>query len=372
MRRRAALAAVFLAVITGCGTQVVKTAAPTVAAVPAPLGTSLVTDQGTWAIAVTGGSAADENNFWQLFVRPASGGAWRLVTPPAVADNGGLVAAGGAASLLIGFRPSQGLKFSPLATSTSTGKTWTAALLDADLASSPDALAVAPAGQELALLRDGTIDSSSDAGASWSPLSALATSAAGHGCGLVGVTAVSFLANETPVAAGTCTRSGVAGVFRDTAGTWQQDGPLLPAAYAHDQVHVLRLSATAAGSGPAISTMLLQAGQDLLATWWSGTGWASPVALAAASGVRASGFGANGSAWVLLDDGAAETITGPGGAWQAISPAVPAGTAVLALGGAGPQALVANGSKLTVWQLNAGAWTKVQTLNVPVVYGSSS
>ena len=40
-----------------------------------------------------GGSAADHNNFWQLFVRPAGTGSWRLVTPPGVATNGGLVVA---------------------------------------------------------------------------------------------------------------------------------------------------------------------------------------------------------------------------------------------------------------------------------------
>jgi hypothetical protein len=364
MKRRPLALLALLTVITGCGTQVISRAAsPTVAAEPAPLGTSLVTAQGTWAIAVMGGSATDNDNFWQLFVRPTATSTWRLVTPPAVADNGGLVAAGSPTSLLIGFRPSQDLAFSPLAASTSTGKSWTAGLLDADLANGPDALATAADGQELALLNSGTIDTSTDGGANWSRLPALATSAAGQSCGVVGVEAVAFWSNETPVAAAGCRRPGVAGIFRATAGRWEQDGPLLPAAYARDQVRVLRLSG---------STALLEAGSDLLATWWSGTAWASPVALPTVSGVRASGFGADGSAWVLLSDGAAETISGPGGTWDAVSPTVPSGTAVMALGGAGPEALVPNGSKLTVWQLTAGAWTKVQSMTVPIVYGSSS
>jgi hypothetical protein len=362
MKRRIALIALSI-VITGCGTQVMTAARPTVAAVPAPLGTSLATAQGTWAIAVMGGSAADENNFWQLFVRPTANSTWRLVTPPAVADNGGLVAAGSPASLLIGFRPSQDLLFSPLATSTSTGKNWTPSVLNADLANSPDALATAASGQELALLSSGTIDTSTDGGTTWSRLPPLATSATGQSCGVVGVDAVAFWNNETPVAAASCKRPGVAGIFRDTADTWEPDGPLLPAAYARDQVRVLRLSG---------STALLQAGSDLLATWWSGTAWVGPVALPAAAGIRASGFGANGSAWVLLGDGAAATISGPGGSWDAVLPAVPAGTAVIALGGAGPEALVPKGSKLTVWQLASGAWTKVQSMTVPIVYGSSS
>jgi photosystem II stability/assembly factor-like uncharacterized protein len=366
MKRGTALAAALIFVITGCGTQVLKASSPTVTAAPAPLATSLTTAQGTWAIAVMGGSSADEDNFWQLFVRPAASATWKLVTPPAVADNGGLVAAGSAASLLIGFRPSQDLTFSPLATSTSTGKNWAAGLLNADLASAPDALATAASGQELALLGNGTIESSSDAGVTWSRLPALVTSAAGRSCQLVAVNAVSFWTDETPVAAGNCTRTGVAGVFRDTAGTWEQDGPSLPAAYAHDQVGVLRL--TAFGSDGTAA--LLQAGSDLLATWTSGTTWASPVALPVAAGVRATGFGADGSAWVLLDDGDAYTIAGPGQAWVTL-PRVPAQTAVLAPG-TDYDALATSGSKLTVWQLSSGTWTKIQSISVPIEYGSSS
>ena len=76
-------------------------------------------------------------SFWQLFVRPATASRWSLVTPPGVADNGGLVAAGGGTSLVVGFRPSQNLVFSPLATSTDAGRNWTPGLLDAGLADTP-------------------------------------------------------------------------------------------------------------------------------------------------------------------------------------------------------------------------------------------
>ena len=203
----------------------------------APLSTSLVTPQGAWAVTVMGGSAASENNFWQLFVRPAGASRWSLVTPEGVADNGGLVAAGGAggASLLVGFRPSQGLTYSPLASSTDTGKNWTPGLLDADLADVPDAMAVAASGRTLALLRDGSIEVAATSGAAtagqWSPLtslSALAATAPGRGCGLVAVNAVSFGPDNVPMAAGSCVRRGVAGVFAETGGAWQAAGPVLP------------------------------------------------------------------------------------------------------------------------------------------------
>jgi hypothetical protein len=348
-------------------------------AVAEPLSTSLVTAQGTWAIAVMGGPAASENNFWQLFVRPAGASRWSLATPPGVADNGGLVAAGTVKSLVIGFRPSQNLAFSPLATSTDTGKVWTPGLLDADLANDPGAIAVDASGQALALLQDGTIQTASTAAAAaaghWSELTtlpALAASAPGRGCGLRGLEAVSFGVNRTPMAVGSCERPGVAGVFVDTSGTWQSAGLTLPAEYRGDRAQVLGLAADPGGN-----VALLLAGDSLLAAWSNGTHWtvSAPVGGVGAVGsgsVRASGFGTGGSAWLLLSGGRAETISGPGAAWQAL-PAVPAGTATLAPGPGGAwDALATSGSDLTVWRLTQGAWAQVQLIKVPIEYGSSS
>jgi hypothetical protein len=320
-----------------------------------------------------GGSAASDNNFWQLFVRAAGASQWSLATPPGVADNGGLVATGTRTSMVIGFRPSQHLAFSPLATSTDTGKNWTPGLLDADLANAPGALAVTPSGQVLALLQDGTIQTAPTAGAAaagqWSELTtrqALAASAAGRDCGLQALDAVSFGLNKTPMAAGSCERPGAAGVFTDTSGTWQSAGLALPAAYRGDQAQVLGLAATSGGN-----VALLLAGDSLLAAWSNGTHWtvSAPVAGGA---VRASGFGTGGSTWLLLSGGRAETVSGTGGSWQAL-PAVPAGTATLAPGPGGSyDALAVAGTKLTVWRLTRGAWAQVQRINVPVEYGSSS
>jgi hypothetical protein len=344
--------------------------------VTVPLSTSLVTAQGTWAIAVMGGSAASENNFWQLFVRPEGASQWSLATPPGVADNGGLVAAGTGKSLVIGFRPSQDLAFSPLATSTDTGKDWTPGLLDADLADDPGAIAVDPSGQALALLQDGAIQTAATAGAAaagqWSELTtrpSLAASAPGRRCGLLGLDAVSFGVNKTPMAVGSCERPGAAGVFVDTSGTWQSAGLTLPAEYRGDQVRVLGLAATSGGN-----VALLLAGDRLLAAWSNGTRWtvSAPVAGVGSGSVRASGFGAGGSAWLLVSGGRAETISGPGAAWQAL-PTVPTGTATLAPGpGSVWDALAVSGSELTVWRLAKGAWAQVQLIKVPIEYGSSS
>jgi hypothetical protein len=358
-----ALTALAVAGLAGCGSQaatVITSQAP--AAETVPLATSLATVQGVWAI-VPMGEGTDTGRFWQLFVRPAGPAAtWSLATPPAVADNGGLVAAGTPSSLLIGFRPSQGLAFSPLATSTDTGKNWAPSVLPAVLADVPDALSLAPAGTGLALLADGTVETSSSAG-TWSRLTtepALAASAAGRRCGLTGVSAMSFSQNGLKVVAGSCSRPDVAGVFTETASEWQLIGPNLGIT---GSVQVLRLAGSAA---------LLRGGTSLYAAWYAGGRWTVSPPLAGVGQVDASGFGAGGSAWVLPGTGRPEVISGPGGTWQAL-PAAPAGTAVLAPGT--PVAALsvsgAGGTALTVWRLSAGFWAKDQVIDVPIGAGSS-
>jgi len=383
--RRAVFTLLCASLAAGCASRAAAPAGPRLAVVTAPLSTSLVTAQGTWAVAVMGGSAASHNNFWQLFVRPTGATRWSLVTPEGVADNGGLVAAGGAAgtSLLVGFRPSQSLAFSPLAVSSDAGRNWTPGLLDADLADVPDALAVGASGLTLALLHDGSIEEAPTAAAAtaghWSQLTTLgglAASAPGHSCGLAGVNAVSFGVNDTPMAGGTCVRRGVAGVFADSGGAWQAAGPALPAAFGGDQVQVLGLA-----SAPGGTAALMAAGTHLVAAWSDGVeGSAWTVSAPVAGGtVRASGFGPAGSVWVLLGGGRAEAISGTGGAWRAL-PAVPAGTQALApVAGGGYDALAVSGSRLTIWQLGTvpitgakASWVQVQVITVPIEYGSSS
>jgi hypothetical protein len=385
---RAGLAASCIGLLAGCGSQPARVTSTASPPVTAPLSTSLVTAQGTWAVAVMGARAAAHDNFWQLFVRPAGASRWSLVTPQGVADNGGLVAAGGTTSVTVGFRPSQNLAFSPLATSTDAGRNWTPGLLDAGLADTPGAIAVGPSGRTLALLQDGTIQAAqmkgdgevggAAAAGQWAPLTtrkALAASAPGRACGLTGVTAVSFGPDKNPMAAGSCGRPGAAGVFTDAGGTWRSAGLALPGrgpgkGSEIGPVRVLGLTATAGGN-----VALLAAGNSLFAAWWNGTRWTVSDPLAAspvtASTVRALGFGPGRGAWLLLGGGRAESISGPGSSWRSLPP-VPPGTGTLAPGTGGSyDALAAAGAKLTVWRLAQGAWAKVQLITVPIQYGSS-
>jgi hypothetical protein len=175
----------------------------------------------------------------------------------------------------------------------------------------------------------------------------------------------------------------VAGVFTDRGGAWQAAGPVLPAGFGGDQVQVLGLARTVLANTVLANTgggnaALLAAGTSLLAAWSDGGRWTVSAPVAAGDGpgdeqgVRASGFGPGGSVWVLLGGGRAETIGGPGGSWRAL-PGLPTGTATLApgSGSAAYDALAVAGSRMTVWRLTAGAWDRVQVINVPITYGSS-
>ena len=255
------------------------------------------------------------------------------------------------------------------------------------MAASPGALAVS--GRQLAaLLGNGTIEASSDAGSTWRTLAkpgAIAASAAGKQCGTVGVTSVSFVPVPSEVlAAGRCGASGTTGFFAYSPGDgWQ------------------RLSSPVSGQlvrlGEGTALVRAKAGLTVLWTssypigWYghpplptptaaSSAAWATSAPLPVTSSVITSGGlpGATatspGGVWVLMPGGQAATISGPKQQWLLLPP-TPAHTSVLAAGpGNSIDALVVSGSRLTVWQLDRGAtlWTKAQTMNVPIQYGSSS
>jgi hypothetical protein len=322
---------------------------------PVSMATSLDTAGDSWALVPVSANPA----FWQVFVRPVRSAAWRLVTPQGVADNGGLVAAGTGGSLTVAVRPSQNLTFSPLATTANGGTQWNTGLIDAGVAASPDALA-ASGGQLLALLADGTILASSDAGATWRTLAgpgSIAGSPAGRKCGTVGVTGVSFgITGGQVLAAGTCGATG-ATVFAHSASGWQR--------------LTLPVSGRVVRMLPGL--VLVASGSRLYATWDTVAGWPVSSALPA-DGVVAAGTLGPGGAWVLRPGRRAATIAGPGQLWRSL-PAVPAGTVALAAGpGGAVDALAVSGSNVTVWRLAGAAtvWSNIQKIGVPVQYGSSS
>jgi hypothetical protein len=354
--------------VAACGSPASSSSyAPEVGA-SSPLTTSLATASDSWAVIPMSANPA----FWQVFVRPSTSTTWKLVTPPGVADNGGLVAAEAGSGLTVAFRPSQDLLFSPLASTTDAGANWSSGgPIDAAVAASPDALAAS--GSDLvALLTNGTIETSADAGSSWRVIAkpgAIASSKAGKSCGSVTVASVSFGTNAAVVlAGGTCGTSGTTAIFSYSGGSWQRVN--LPVSG-----QLVRLT-----DGVA----LIRAKAGLTAVWdppeLTIGGWTASSPLPVTGTIKASGTLAGGGAWVIASDGAGATIAGPGQQWLALPP-LPAGTSVLAAGPAGPaapggttDALAVSGTTLTVWQLapRATVWTKVQAISVPIQVGSSS
>ena len=375
----AALVAAACVLVAGCASSAVSTAPTTpVPTGPPPLATASASATGAgWAIVEMGGSAAQEDNFWELFVRPAGTSTWRLATPTGVADNGGLEVAGLGASLVAGFRPSQDLTFSPLAATRDDGASWSAAgPVTPGLADAPNALASGSGGQLIALTSGGTAELGTNTGKTWTRLASAQTimaTPAGHDCGLTGLTAATFARAEVPMLAGGCSRPGTAGIFAEHGGSWQAAGPAMPRSLAHEDIDVLRLTAT--GSGVVA---LLQAGSGAAASLiaaWSGAGkWAVSAPLRiGAGGLRATSTGPGRAVAVLVAGGDGETLSGPGSSWRAL-PRLPASAAALALGpGAQVDALTAQAGTFADWRLGAGArWRLAQTIHVTIPYGSSS
>ena len=346
------------------------------------------------------------NTFYELFGRSAGQSTWTLVTPPGVADNGGLVVGlSTAGSLTAGFLPSGALTFSVLATSPDGGTTWAPGEVPGTLAPWPDALAPGPDGGVYAVLeRPSPMVVGADAGlATWSPqVTASQLTASTSRCAVTAVTAVTVTAGGTPVVGTRCTDSsgstgstGSSGtglfVRTPTAGGTSSTG-------SHGWTYV---GTAVGGDGPGTTTVLRaqavpggvaavverRAGPTVSVTGvWAGGG---PAATAAAStsapftvpdgwSVRATavGGGSGGSVAVLLasDPGSGlriGSLAGPGSGWVTTG-AVPAGTTAIATIGGEVDAFVPSGSDLAVWASTAGSrWKRTGTISVPIQYGSS-
>jgi hypothetical protein len=327
------------------------------------------------------GAGGAQDRFWQLLIRTAGSGRWRLVTPPGVADNGGLAMAGTPdGTLTAGFVPSQLLTFTPLAMSRDGGASWSQGLLFARLAPEPGALAALPGGRLLAITARSAELSSPDA-RSWTSLitvRALAASPAGRACGLTGLTGAAAGPAGTPLLAGDCDRPGQAGIFTSADGGWQAVGLVLPGSLAGQRIAVLRLAGTPAGAAA-----LLAAGtgrrQVLIPAWVTGhrTAWTlgRPFSLDGRQ-VESVSVGA-GEVWGLVLSGRRGAILGPavaaGGSWPTPI-ALPASTATLLPGAGQLTALAPGDSAVAVWQLGRGSgsgWRQTQLISVPVISGSS-
>ena len=130
------------------------------------------------------------------------------------------------------------------------------------------------------------------------------------------------------------------------------------------------------------------AGHQALEVAWTGNDsvWtmSAPLPVPSADSVRASAVGADGRVAVLVSRPKSKRAVfevGPGGrAWSSLPPP-PSGATGLALPGDTPtvdappvDVFSVNGSALRVFELtpSGATWSRVQTTQVPISYGSSS
>jgi hypothetical protein len=376
---RCAAAALALAVLAaGCGSATRPANTPSSPAVSLSLTTAVTGPGATWA-AVPMGAASGANQFWQLIMLPAGGSRWSLQTPPDIATNGALILAGqGGQGIVVGERPSLYLTFSAITTTRDGGRGWATLPPATGLADVPDALAAAPDGRLIALGGNQQVTVTGPGGG-WATLTtraALAATPAARSCALTGLTAAAYTPAGSPIVAGTCGKGGTVGVFAYADRTWHRAGPGLPAALAGQPVQVLRLSRAGRGDVALLQTGTGPSATLLAARTSDGQHWRLSPAfrLSGAHAVSVS-FGADGAIAVVLSGRRGVTLAGPGASWRALPPLPSGRTVTLALPAAGAtDALVADGSSLTVWRLAPGSatWDRTQAIKVPIQYGSSS
>ena len=381
--------------LAACGSTTPSTEASLVPA-GLPAAQALPGSGGTWAVLAMGRHDDPQNTFGEVFYRSGcavasgcSGGPhWSLATPPGVASNGGImVAANPDGGLTTGFGVSLDLRFSPLAETADAGSVWTGGILPVALAGVPDALAASGGTQRLALAapapvaNGGVLVSTNDL-LTWTRLAgrgAVASTASAGGCVLGTLSAVAITAQGDDLVAGDCNGGGRAGIFRvGKAGRSVTVAAIGPPVHSADgaEVGVVRLVAT----GGVLSVLVRQgAGTrswlELATSTDGGATWTVSAPFAADRPVSATAVTSSGGFVVLLGGaGRGEAaVVEPGLPWSALA-TPPVGTAVISYGaGDGAiEALVPSGSVLDVDRLGTTGWRRVQELQVPLQFGSTS
>ena len=375
----AALTIGILTITAGCSSHSSASSSATAAngSVGVPLATSVSTSTSSWATFPMGHLDDPSNTFWEVFTMPSGGQRWAEHTPPDVADNGGLVIAPTSTGVVVGFRPSQLLSFSPLASTDDGGVTYTPGLLPGGLADVPDALSVSPSGHAAALTATQVLTSA----ATLSPWQPVTTSAAiralpaGQACGVEQVTAVMTTDTDTFVGL-SCSKRGVVGLLKRAGSAFVSADVPLPTADANDVIEVLRVVQYNRGIA-ALLGLRNGSTTNYVAAWNSTPGSAAwtlsapqPLGGALISTAVTSGVGF--AVLTKASSGAlsAAVVAPQGSAWTQL-PTPPAGTATIAVAGNRTDALVADSATFTDYQVTDGKWVNVQTVQVAIPYGSS-
>jgi hypothetical protein len=363
--------------------------AGTVSAPAAAISASTTTPTGSSVLIAMGHLQDPSNTFWEVFLKPAGTASWVLHTPPGVASNGGLVLAASPSGLLtLGFLVSAALKFSPVAQSTDGGAKWSPGELPSALTSTPDALAVGPTGQALALVATGdqrVLQTSGDL-STWRTLTTTnALAPAASSCGVREATAVAYSPSGHLLLGLGCAHGGEVGILTPSVpspaglSAWHDIGFALGSG--SGDASVTRLVSTAAGVA-GLAQVRFGPRTSVVGFWGNGSNaqWVASARLAIPAGwavkATATGGGSGQGLAVLLGSGdrrRVEVVTGPGTPWVTL-PQTPRGASGVSGAGAEIDTFVVRGSHLAVWAWSEGAtgWRRTASITVPVPYGSSS
>jgi hypothetical protein len=374
--RIAALGALTSVGLVACGSPEVATSTDSLGA---PLVAGVAGSTGTWVSLPAGQLGSPATTFWQLV--HGAGSSWRLETPPGVATNGGLVTSlGPKGQLVVGFEPSQLLRFSPLVSRATPAGPWGTGALPGGLVAVPDALATSSRGRILAIVatNGGEVLSSSRGLSDWSGVGSLASinsQSAPGGCKLRALSAVAFQ-GVTPIVGGSCTSpSPTAPIDALINGRWRNIGPR--GDWGTKGVNVLRLTATRDGvaaliewRGIAKHVWLVSAHESRGSSTWR-PGFAVDVYT-----IVFTLSAADGSSVIVSRDlqGVCRIMTFDQHGVPGTYTSTPPGACVVSGSpSAGFEALGMHGSTLDVYAETRApvTWRLVQRLTVPITLGSS-
>lgn len=393
MRRAAALlgSLVLLVPLAGCGSRVTSSRP-----LPdPPLATAFEADGASWSVLPMGVLSDPENTFWQLVVERHGSPRLRVVTPPGVADNGGLVESSGwlrregrlVFGPVVGVLSSDHLGFSPIASTSDLGRIWFPSTLPLSLSRVPGSFTIGRTGSAVALLgRDGRLVVwSRDHLEDWKRLTSLRLlAAASPGCRLRALTLVSLLAASRGelALAGPCRAPGRTALLLRSPGGEIRDLGGTVAGLGHANLEPLALLPGRNGALVRISLLALVtsgASTSLDTVSRSARGrWKVSSHLAVPKGERLIALGAD-PLFALVATGHVaprpERLYEPEGqfrgSWRLVA-RPPAGTQSLLFHGEHLTALVVHRSLLLAERPTQGRWRVVSRLNVPIAYGSSS
>lgn len=352
------------------------------AAVKVPLSTVLTTASGDWATLPMGHLDQPLNTFWQLVLRPVGQSRWTDETKLAVATNGGLVlATSGGSELLVATRPSNLLYYSPLASTSSAGHNWASSPPVQALVARTDALAEGAGGDRWALVEHHGSERVLEAPAganTWTTLtsqSVLAATSGGRTCGVSSLT--SLLAEGGGVlVGGTCSQRGQIALFARDGVAWHRLDLNLSGALARGTTTVLGMRVERRGICVLLADRV-QGSLRIVAAVTSGPNgpWRIEPGPSLPSGAAITSIGPSVSGMFVLWNTKAgphlSTMSGAG-TWTTL-PTPPKGTATASFGPSSMvQTLSVSDTVLKVFALSdGGQWKKIQTMNVPIQFGSS-